>query len=86
MTKIDFTRTSLLQELKKIKGWSIPYVTFWTWEKRGYIRPSSRIQDGKRTIPIYYHRDLSKIIAKIELFNRYGFIRLKQPKQNATPK
>jgi hypothetical protein len=75
--KTDYSITSLLKELNRLFGWEISYVTFWTWNKKNYIGPSSRIPDGKRTLPVYYESDLKHIVAILRLLHESGKIRIK---------
>lgn len=73
----DFTRTSILLYLQSVKNWKINYVTFWRWEKLGYIKVSSYIKDGKRKVPIYYRTDVDSIIQRLEQLDKKGIIRIK---------
>ena len=77
MINSDFNKKALIAELEKVKGWKISYIAFWKWETKGYIKPSSYIQDGQRMVPIYYRADLPIIIATLEQLDKIGKIRLK---------
>jgi len=74
---MDLTNTSLLEQFKSQLGWSIDYVTWWTYVKKGYVKPSSYMQDGKRVVPIYYQRDFGLIVATLKHLVELGKIRIK---------
>ncbi len=73
----DFNKTTLLQKLKDDFGWNIDYVTFWTWEKKKYVGPSSYLSNGKRLVPIYYEKDYQTLVNVLKLLQKLGKIRIK---------
>lgn len=74
---MDFNNTTLLLQFKHDLGWSIDYITLWTYTKKGYIKPSSYMKDGKRKVPIYYFRDYPLIVATLQGLANLGKIRIK---------
>jgi hypothetical protein len=78
MINLDFNKKTLLEELKRQRGWLIDYLTIWTYEKKGFIKPSSYIANGKRKVPIYYRSDIPKIIDALELAEKVGKVRIKK--------
>lgn len=77
---VDYIRKTLLIKLREVLGCRIPDVTFWTWVKKGYVFPSAYITRGKRLMPVFYHSDLDKIVAKLQKLDQKGLIRLKNDK------
>ncbi len=73
----DFTTKSLLEELKRLYGWNIPYITFWTWTKKKYVGPSAFIKDGKRQVPIYYGKDVTYLVNVLRLLQKTKKINIK---------
>lgn len=74
---MDLNNKTLLQQLKEVHGWSIDYVTLWTYVKKGYIKPSSYMSNGRRVVPIYYQRDFSLIVATLQHLADIGKIRIR---------
>ena len=78
MINLDYNKKTLLEELKRQKGWLIDYITLWTYEKKGFMKPSSYVANGKRKMPIYYQTDIQKIIEALELAEKVGKARIKK--------
>lgn len=74
---IDYNKKTLVEEINKKMGWDITEHSLWTYEKKGFLKPSSYVADGKRMIPIYYHTDFDYFVEKLELLNKQGKIRIK---------
>lgn len=74
---MDFNNISLLSQLKEDFGWNIDYITLWTYVKKGYLKPSSYMSNGKRVVPIYYNRDYSLVVATLQNLADIGKIRIK---------
>jgi len=74
---MDYNNTTLLEQFKKTLNWSIDYVTLWTYVKKGYIKPSSYMKNGRRVVPIYYERDFSLIVATLQHLANLGKIRIR---------
>lgn len=79
---MDFNNTTLLSQLEKDFGWRIDYVTLWTYVKKGFIKPSSFMHNGKRIVPIYYNKDYLKISKRLRRLADIGKIRIKGYKKN----
>lgn len=74
---MDLNNKTLLQQLKDKLGWSIDSVTLWTWVRKGYIKPSSYMHNGRRIVPIYYQRDFNMVVATLHHLQKLGSIRIK---------
>lgn len=77
LINMDLNNKTLLKRLLKELSWNIDYVTLWTYVKKGYLKPSSHIQDGVRIVPIYYERDFDLIVTTLKHLADIGKIRIK---------
>lgn len=74
---MDFTNKTLLEEFDNKLGWSIDSVTLWTYVKKGFIKPSSYLQDGKRVVPVYYKSDFPHLVKTLKLLAKLGRVKIK---------
>lgn len=71
-----FTKTQVHKILKDRYSIDIAYETLWSYEKRGYIKPSGYTMYGSRKMPIYTQKEIDKFIKKVDKLKTQGKIRI----------
>jgi len=75
MTKF-YNKKSLVKEIEKRIGVTIPYITLIHYENKGYLHSAGRMPDGKRTVPVYSEKSLLDFIEKLMVLKNEGKVRL----------
>lgn len=77
-TQKFFNRTEAVNEIKTRSGFVVSYISLWSWEKKGYIRPTGTMGDGTRIVPVFTSEDIDAIIKKIREGKKDGTIKVRR--------
>lgn len=71
-----YNKKSLIDEIYKRHEVKIPWSTLFLFEKRGWLKASHIIQDGKRTRPVYDDGDLQYFVTMLVNMKAVGKTRI----------
>lgn len=77
-----FNRKEAVEEIKSRSGFIVSYISLWSWEKKGYIKPTGVIGDGGRQVPVFTSEDIDVIIKKIRDGKKAGIIKVRRIKKS----
>jgi hypothetical protein len=71
-----YTKTGVHRILKEKYNIDVTYVTLWSYEKKGFIKPSGYTMRGTKKMPIYTNKEIKDFINKVDGLKKQDKLRI----------